>query len=136
MIIPCFRCGKEIDTPNASNADYIIAEDTKDKEMREFLVALKHNQTTLEKQGKEEKIVDEEYDFVIVASFEEAQRSLGEDLVKVVVRLLEVEIQKSGVICPGCYRDTDFVIWGTHKAQIRLEVNNGSTTGRHIRHKR
>lgn len=28
MIIPCFRCGKEIDSPNSSNADYIMAEDT------------------------------------------------------------------------------------------------------------
>jgi len=27
VIIRCFRCGKEIDTPNDSNADYIIAED-------------------------------------------------------------------------------------------------------------
>lgn len=28
MKIPCFRCGKEIDTPNSSSADYIIAGDT------------------------------------------------------------------------------------------------------------
>ncbi len=27
MIIPCFRCGKEINTPSSSNADYIIADD-------------------------------------------------------------------------------------------------------------
>jgi len=25
MIIRCSRCGKEIDTPNASNADYVMA---------------------------------------------------------------------------------------------------------------
>ncbi len=117
MIIPCVRCGKEIDTPNTSNADYIMAEDTKGKEMRESLVALKHNQSTLEKQNKKEEITDEEYDVVIVASYEEAQRDLGEDLVKVVVRPVEVEIQKTGVICPDCYKDTDFVIWGVHKAR-------------------
>lgn len=121
MIIPCFRCGKEIDTPNASNADYVMAEDTKGQEMRESLVALKHNQATLEKQSKEEEITDEEYDAVIVASYEEAERNLGEDLVKVVVRPVEVEIQKTGVICPDCYRDTDFVIWGVHRGQAKVK---------------
>lgn len=64
MIIPCFRCGKEIDTPNSSNADYIMAKDT--------------IETTI-KDGKPE------------------------------------DIQKTGIICPDCYRDTDFVIWGVHK---------------------
>ncbi len=119
MIIPCFRCSKEIDTPNASNADYVMAEDTKGKEIRESLVALKHNQATLEKQSKKEGITDEEYDAVIVASYEEAQKNLGEDLVKVVVRPAEVEIQKTGILCPDCYRDTDFVIWGVHKARVK-----------------
>ena len=115
MLIKCFRCSKEIDTPDASNADYVMAKDTKGKEIREALVALKHSQSTLEKQDKKEEIADEEYNAVIVASYEEAQRDLGEDLVKVVVRPIEVDIQKTGVICPDCYRDTDFVIWGVHK---------------------
>jgi DNA-directed RNA polymerase subunit RPC12/RpoP len=35
MIIKCFRCSKEIDTPNAHNADYIMAEDTKVMEIGE-----------------------------------------------------------------------------------------------------
>lgn len=35
MIIPCFRCGKEIESPNAANADYILAEDTKTIELAE-----------------------------------------------------------------------------------------------------
>ena len=118
MIIPCFRCGKEIDTPNSSNADYVMAEDTKGQEIRESLVALKHNQSTLDKQSKKEEITDEEYDAVIVASYEEAQRDLGEDLVKVVVKPVEVAIQKTGIICPECYRKTDFVIWGVHKARV------------------
>jgi DNA-directed RNA polymerase subunit RPC12/RpoP len=119
MIIPCFRCGKKIDTPNASNADYIMAEDTKGQEIRESLVALKHNQSTLEKQGNKEEITDEEYDTIIVASYEEAERNLGEDLVKVVVKPVEVDVQKTGVICPDCYRGTDFVIWGVHKARVK-----------------
>ncbi len=118
MIIPCFRCGKGIDTPNEANADYVMAEDTKGREIREALVALKHNQSTLEKQGNKKEITDEEYDVVVVASYEEAQRDLGEDLVKVVVKSAEVEIQKTGIVCPDCYRDTDFVIWGVHKARV------------------
>ena len=118
MIIPCFRCSKEIDTPDASNADYVMAKDTKGKEIRESLVALKHNQATLDKQSKKEEIADEEYDTVVVASHEEAQRNLGEDLVKVVVKPAEVEIQKTGIICPGCHKPTDTVIWGVHKARV------------------
>ena len=62
MIIHCFRCGKELDSPNASNADYVIAEDTKAME--------------LEADGTPK------------------------------------ETQKTGIICPDCYLDTDFVIWG------------------------
>ena len=30
MIIKCFRCQREIESPNASNADYIMAEDVPD----------------------------------------------------------------------------------------------------------
>ncbi|MBA7555977.1 hypothetical protein ES705_48671 [subsurface metagenome] len=118
MIIKCFRCSKKIDTPDASNADYVMAEDTKGKEIRESLVALKHNQATLGKESRKEEILDDEYSAVAVTSYEEAQENLGEDLVKVVVRPVEVEIQKTGVICPDCYRDTDFVIWGVHKARV------------------
>ena len=65
MIIPCLRCGKEIDTPDASNADYVMAEDTKAIELA------------------------------------------GDGT--------PVEIQKTGVICPNCYKPTDAVIWGMHK---------------------
>ena len=65
MIIPCFRCGKGLESPNASNADYIIAEDTKVME-------------------------------------------LAEDGTP-------AEIQKTGVICPECWKPTDIVIWGVHK---------------------
>lgn len=117
MIIPCYRCGKGIDAPNNSNADYIMAEDTKGVEIRESLVALKHNQATLDKQSKDEEIADEEYDVVVVASYEEAQDNLGEDLVKAIVKPVEVEVQKTGIICPDCHKEKDFIIWGVHKRQ-------------------
>lgn len=127
MIIKCFRCGKEIDTPDSSNADYIIADDTVAREPREMLIALKHNQATLAKRAKmaeinpdgtpkhpDLKIADSEYDAVEVPSIE-ASQGIGEDLVKVIAEIREKDIQKTGIICPDCYRDTDFVIWGMHK---------------------
>lgn len=130
MIIPCFRCGKEIDTPNVSNADYIMAEDTIVKEPREVFLALKHNPATLEKQSMiaelDEKgnhkypvlvIADSEYDQEEVPNTE-AAKTIGEALVKVVVEVREKDIQRTGVVCPDCYKDTDFVIWGVHKARI------------------
>ena len=52
MIIECYRCRKPIDTPNASNADYVVGVDTGDK---------------------------------------------------------------TAIVCTGCWRDDDTVIWGKHK---------------------
>ncbi len=139
MIIPCFRCGKEIDTPDASNADYVITEDTVSREPREVLIALKHNQATLAKEARmaETKtylaedgvseltrpkypglvIADSEYAQIEIPNIE-ASRSIGEDLVKVIAEVKEKDIQKTGIICPNCYKDTDFVIWGVHKTKL------------------
>jgi len=25
------------------------------------------------------------------------------------------EVQKTAIVCPDCYRETDFIIWGIHK---------------------
>lgn len=127
MIIKCFRCGKEIDTPDSSNADYVIANDMVAREPVEVLVALKHNQATLTKRKRmleldeagnpkypDLAVADNEYDAIEIPNFE-ASKGIGEDLVKVVAEIREKDIQKSGIICPDCYRDTDFVIWGVHK---------------------
>ena len=127
MIIPCFRCGKQIDTPDSFNADYVIASDIVVIEPREVLIALKHNQATLEKVAKMKElnldgslkypnlsIPDNEYDEVEIPSFQ-ASKAIGEDLVKVIVEIRDKDIQKTGVICPDCYKPTDTVIWGIHK---------------------
>lgn len=134
MIIPCFRCGKKIDTPDASNADYVMAGDTSAKEPREVLVALKHNQVTLAKEEAIKKaqseivhspptedfvrsqFQDNEFDAVEVPSVGSASKQFGEDLVKVVAEIREKDIQKTGIVCPGCHKPTDFVIWGVHKS--------------------
>ena len=128
MIIPCFRCSKGIDTPDSSNADYVIAPDMLAKEPREVFVAFKHNQATLAKQTKMAElnpdgtpkypalaISDSEYDSSEVLSIKTARQSFGEDLVKVETQLRDKDIQKTGIICPGCHRPGDFIIWGVHK---------------------
>lgn len=128
MYIKCFRCERGIDTPNASNADYVMAQDTIVKEPREILLAVKHNQATLAKQAKiKEENVDgsSKYPDLVIADSEyttvempdiEASKVFGEDLVRVIAKVEERKIQKTGIICPGCYRETDTVIWGVHKS--------------------
>ncbi len=113
MIIHCFRCGKPIETPNASNSDYITAEDTKAEEARECVVAIKHTKETLSKAEKAEVIDDSEYTVTPVSSFEEAKMDVN--TVRVEVRMLPAAVQKTGIICPDCHRVEDFIIWGVHK---------------------
>jgi len=126
MIIQCFRCHKEINTPDGSNADYVIAEDMMVKEARAILIALKHNEQTLAKEQQikeleakgepvppELQIDDSEYDRVEIPNIEASEAIEG--LVKVIVEVKLKDIQKTGVICPECYRPADFVIWGVHK---------------------
>jgi hypothetical protein len=127
MIIPCFRCGKAINTPDGTNADYVVGSDMVAREPREVLVALKHNQATLAKEAKRKEtnpdgslkypelaIADSEYDAVEIPNIE-VSKAIGEDLVKVIVEVREKDVQKTGIVCPDCYQDTDFVIWGVHK---------------------
>ena len=131
MIIKCFRCGKKIDPPNSSNADYVIAADMVVKEPRQVLIALKHNEASLAKEAMMKEtlistiegeevtapkhpdmtIADNEYDAVEIP-FIEARDA---DTVKVLVETRQKDIQKTGVICPKCYKSTDTVVWGVHK---------------------
>lgn len=135
----CIRCSKAIPHPNPSNSDYIIASDTTAREPREVLVALKHNLATSVKRAKiiadktvtldtgtkapptedfiRNQFQDDEYDAVEVQSVIAAQEQFGDDLVKIVAKEIEKDIQKTGIICPGCYKPTDTVIWGVHKAK-------------------
>ena len=116
MIIKCFRCGVNIDTPDNFNSDYVIANDTIVKELREVLIALKHNQATLAKKAKMLVINESEYDAIETPDIKTARQSYGKDLVKVVVETKEKDIQKTGIMCPDCFNEaTDEVIWGIHK---------------------
>ena len=93
------------------------------KETRQVLFALNHNPATLAKQAKVSErnpdetrkypdivIADSEYDAIEIPNFE---ASVGS--VKVIVEARDKDIQKTGIICPDCYKPTDFVIWGKHK---------------------
>lgn len=136
MIIKCFRDGKEIDSPNDKNADYIMAQDTIVKEPRDTLRALVHNPATraievrmamteeyfdddgvtvlTRKKFPGLAIPDSVYDAIEVDSPKSA-RAYGNNLVRVSVTVEDKNIQKTGIICPDCYRPSDFVIWGVHK---------------------
>lgn len=113
MKITCIRCDKEIDSPDQANADYIIADDLKESELEPVLYALVHNQNTLDKQDRGEDILDEDLTSVTVNSIEDAEQI--DNVVRLVSKIEKIEIQKTGIICPDCYRPTDFVIWGVHK---------------------
>ena len=144
MIIKCFRDGKEINTPDSSNADYVIADDTVVREPREVIIALKYNEATRAKKAMMEEttplldtsglpvlsetgnpiltakypdlVIDEdEYDALEVSSIREAELEFLSDLIKVKGDIRFKDIQKTGIICPDCYKPTDFVIWGVHK---------------------
>lgn len=138
MIIKCFRDGKKIDSPNDKNADYIIANDTIVKEPRDTLRALVHNPVTRNIEVRMAMtedylsadgittltrpkfpgltIPDSAYDAIEVDSPKVAH-AYGHNLVKVVATVEDKDIQKTGVICPDCYRPSDFVIWGVHKVK-------------------
>ena len=117
MIIPCMRCGKELDSPNAANADYVMAEDTIVKEDREVLVAVLKDRPRILGTDDPHLLSPDIIPGNIeeVSSLKEAQERFGDDLVRCEVRQIEKDIQKTGIICPDCYKDNDLVTWGVHK---------------------
>lgn len=116
-VMNCMRCGKKIPHPDNNNADYVIAPEFIVKEPRDVFYALKYNTQTKAKIAADPNafIDDQELDEVEVPDVRNAQTI--SDVVKVIVRIEEKDIQKTGIICPDCYRDTDFVIWGVHKEE-------------------
>jgi len=113
MIIRCNRCGREISSPDDMNADYVIASDFIVRERRTRYRVLTHTEDTLIKEQNGETISDEEYNSTEVDGFEQA--GWVANVAKVVPFEEEVDVQKSGIVCPDCYLKTDFIIWGVHK---------------------
>lgn len=135
MIKNCFRCGKEIDTPDAHNADYIMATDTIAKELRVKTIEVPKTQDELRAEESalrsrlqelvtktklyEDKniapdIPIEDIYGEIEGIAAELAAGLEPSRTKVVGKRL-VDIQKANIVCPSCYLLTDVVIWGVHK---------------------
>ena len=137
MIIPCMRCGKEIDSPNATNADYIMAEDTAGRERVPKVI--RRQKTVEEVRAEMDALEAEKAEFEeMITAYEKDGKEPGDlsigdirdeleaieeeiagdiDPIKTIhLRTTEVvEVQKTGIICPDCYKDTDLAIWGVHK---------------------
>lgn len=116
----CFRCGKGLIHPDDTNADYIIAVDTQAKETLRVYKVYFHNAVTIEKLNNKEPIDIEEYDVEIVPNIEIAVADPR--FVRVEEVQQEVVVQKTGIICPDCYKPTDLLIWGVHKKQQDTET--------------
>ena len=115
MIIPCVRCGKKIDTPDEGNADYITAPDLVVSELREVMVSLREAPDTLAKKAQGLAVDDSEYEKadIDLANIQEAH--LDALVAKLVPTSKPVSVQKTGIVCPECYKPTDTLIWGIHK---------------------
>ena len=100
----CYRCNKDIEHPDETNADYIMAADTNVDDAVEVMFAVIPDNASLEKNAETR---------VEVTSLKEAAAVSGLKRLETTVEVRKV--QKTGIVCPGCYRPTDFIIWGVHK---------------------
>lgn len=136
MIIPCIRCGKGINSPNSSNADYVIADEFIVKERIPKYVTIPKTQDEIDSGMKSLRDTLEVYR-VIASTYEadkieprgitvedvygeieaiEEEIAIGVNPDKTIVMRGKLEdVQKTGVVCPDCYEPTDTVIWGVHK---------------------
>ena len=101
----CCRCNKEINSPDCNNSDYIIADDfiiNEEREIYDFTIEEEDENT----HEKNEKIIRSQ-------EFNDAKKL--QNIKKIEVKNELVPIQKTGIICPDCYKETDLIIWGVHK---------------------
>ena len=92
----CIRCGKDLGHADSSNADYVIADDFISNEKRECYYA-----------------VNDRDEFIPIKQV--ADSLLIPNSKRVEVKTEDIPIQKTGLVCPDCYKETDTVIWGIHK---------------------
>jgi hypothetical protein len=108
----CFRCGKELGHADDKNSDYIIADDTKADEYRETFTNTEIQPGAVEKAQKD-LAPDDLQTFKTLDAVEALKRP---NRVKTEVTLELTTIQKTGIVCSDCHKDTDLIIWGIHKA--------------------
>ena len=96
----CIRCNKDLGQADNTNADYVIADEFIVPEKREqFYAVTKEN-------GKESFTpIKQTTDSLLIP-----------DVKRIEVKIENVDIQKTGLVCPDCYDEmTDTLIWGLHK---------------------
>jgi hypothetical protein len=96
----CIRCDKDL---AEADADYVIAKDFIVKEKR-------HNFYAITGEGEGENYKESS---IKIARPDEAL--LIPNVLRIEVKIEDEDIQKTGIVCPKCYKKTDFVIWGKHK---------------------
>ena len=96
----CIRCSKELGHANSSNADYVIADEFIAPEKREQFYAV-----TIGKDKKES--------FTPIKQTTDSLLIL--DVKRIEVKIEDVDVQKTGLVCPDCYKPGDVIIWGIHK---------------------
>jgi site-specific DNA-cytosine methylase len=96
----CIRCDKDLGHADSNNADYVIADEFIVPEKREQFYAV-----TIDKDKKESFTpIKQTTDSLLIP-----------DVKRIEVKIQDVDIQKTGVVCPECYKSEDFIIWGFHK---------------------
>lgn len=95
----CIRCSKDLGHADSSNADYVIANEFIVKEKREQFYA----------------ITDGDKGEVFTPIKQTTDSLLIPDVKRIEVKIEETDIQKTGIVCPSCYKKTDTLIWGIHK---------------------
>ena len=95
----CIRCNKDLGQADNSNADYVIA--------NEFIVKEKREQMYAVTDGDKVELftpIKQTTDSLLIPGVK-----------RVEAKIEDVDVQKTGVVCPDCYKETDVLIWGIHK---------------------
>lgn len=116
MIIKCVRCGKEILSPNKTNAYYVIAKDdirTYGSTIVEKVGLVKLTKSRVIILMKHLGMIKEasEYDIALPAFSDLAQPFTNEHGISEEVVKEEVFIPKTAIICINCLDKKDIVIW-------------------------
>ena len=101
----CIRCNKDLGHADSSNADYVIADEFIVKEKREQMYAVTDNPLV-----KDELLTE-----LFIPIKQTTDSLLIPDVKRIEVKIEDVDVQKTGVVCPECYKETDAIIWGIHK---------------------
>lgn len=133
MLIPCYRCEKQIDTPRAGNAFYVISSDALVDMEVDVCVAVCHSKEALDAAKAIEEdgdIAEETKASSIEAELEKYEKSGIEvkdnaealnvaGYIRTEIRREARPVQKTAIVCLDCKKDDDQVIWGRREIEER-----------------